>query len=746
MEPIIAPSKRGSGRSTKTRTSTPSAPEKPVAPKGQRVYFLDVPYEDRAIAQHFGARYFRGTGWAYIGTDVPADLLKYRPPRYSWGEWQERALRGEINALAPAPAPDPTTGTLTLRRDQLQDVKKILVARQAGAPEVLNASGLGAGKTAVTVAAIKRMAGIKNVLVICPLPVAAGWRMHLRDMGDGDMNWCIINYESTKKLLDAPPSALAAKKARTKNLQTVQKGTPKVQWDVVVIDESHYCFPQGTMIITEDGPREISDLVSDVRNDIPTPLVLSRASDGTLRYREIMGAFISPASPMVKVTHTLGDVVCTSDHPLYSTEHGYLSAHLLNPGDHLLATLLPDGSSGVTEVEVLAVEELPDTQEPTFNLSVDEDENYFASGVLAHNCSNPESQQTRAIDKIVNGPAHQPAFKINLSGTPGKDPSKMSYLHRGLYWADGQRPLPSITAERYIEWGQRHGLSIASGSYGNALSWVPESPTTGQRELTRMNQIIFSGEAPWGFRRVPDWPDQQRIVAPIELSPEETQAYNLDWREFQRVDKEIFRRLRSPQVSGKEIAALKAKGLAQQTRFRQKAGVIRAPGTAAFASEFVNKGYQVAISAEHLDVVDALREELERKNVPVAVFTGQNREVREAERVAYQRGEKKVIIFTPAEGFNLHAGEEAVGGNTAPRVTMVAQPRWSPGKALQIEGRGQRNGTTAPVYYLYAEGTVEEDVIKRCVDGMQSIGTINGDDTQPFEGIKEALGVHTVYA
>lgn len=653
---------------------------------------------------------------------------------------------GEITATTPAPDPDPDTGTFALRRDQLQDVKKVLLARQAGAPEVLNASGVGVGKTAVTISAIKRMAQVKNVLVVCPLAVAAGWRLHLRDMGDGDMNWCIINYEATKKLLEPPASAKTAKRTRTKNLHTVQKGTPKVQWDVVVVDESHYCFPGDTRISTEDGPMEIAELVAMHGSGTPLPHVLSQAADGSLRFREVTGVFISPASPLVRIRHAQGEVVCTEDHPLHSKEYGYVPASLLQEGDTLTTSTPGDGGKGVGASTVTSVEPIRQGPEPTFNLAVADDENYFANGVLAHNCSNPESQRTRAIDKIVAGPAHKPAFKINMSATAGKDPSKVSYLHRALFWKDGLKPLPHIDSERYSEWCESHRLSVGKDSFGNALKWDPDkNGSNPDRELETLHSILFEGDPPLAFRRMPDWPEQRRIPAPVELTWEEMEAYNADWKEFQQALAAIDRKMKST-TSGKTKSALRTKGRAEQTRYRQKAGQVRAPGTAAFAAEMVSKGHQVSISAEYLGTVNRLQEELDRLKVPTALFTGDNRDTREEERIAYQRGEKKVIIYTPTEGFNLHAGETAVGGNNVPRVTLVAEPRWSPGKALQAEGRGHRNGTDAPVYYTFASGTVEEGVIHRCIDGMRNIGKINGDDTTPFEGLKEALGVPVVFA
>ena len=136
-ESVIASRRRGTTkrssttrkRSTTTRRPASKTPEHPAPSKGERVFLLDVPYEERTVAQHFGARYFSSEGWAYTGTSLPRDLERYRPKRYSWQAWQERTLLGEITATAPAPDPDPDTGTFILRRDQLQDVKKVLLAR-----------------------------------------------------------------------------------------------------------------------------------------------------------------------------------------------------------------------------------------------------------------------------------------------------------------------------------------------------------------------------------------------------------------------------------------------------------------------------------------------------------------------------------------------------------------------------------------------------------------------------------------
>lgn len=480
----------------------------------------------------------------------------------------------------------------------------LLQAKREGLPEFLIGSNVGVGKTAVSVAAVKRMANVRNVLVICPLPVAAGWRTHLKEMGDGGKRWCVINYESTKRLLEPPAKAATAKRTRTKNLHTVREGKPRVQWDVVITDEAHWL-------------------------------------------------------------------------------------------------------------------------------------------------ANPESQRSRAIEKIIGNPAgSRSAFVIRLSATAGSNPAQLAYLHRGLSYRSGESVRKEITMAQYAEWCENRGIGVSVSRYGNSLSWGKANS-----DLTKMNMLIFRGEPCWAIRRLPDWPEQQRIPLPMDLEDDEREAYEAEWSEFQDTMKRIERdrkaradKTMTRSARARAEAQSRAKGLAAQTRYRQKAGQVRAPSTASFAREMIAKGRQVCISCEYLGTASRVQEELEAAGVEVAMFTGENPTTREEERLRFQRGEAKVIIFTTTEGTNFHAGEKAAGATDTPRVTIVAEPRWSPKKALQVEGRAQRDGVSAPCYYPFAVDTVEEKVIKTVIAGMRDTGQINGDDTRPFDGLAKVLKVPFVVA
>lgn len=573
----------GRKRAPAKKRAAPKIVPLPKAGPGERVFLLDVPYEMRQTAAWAGAKWNPTTKQhVFVGKELPEGLVPFAPEAYSWAAWQD----ANVNKNFPSepPAPDRSTGEFVLRDAQESDVSHIVAAHAAGAPEFMLANDVGTGKTAIAVAAVKRLPGVLNVLVVCPFSVKAVWRAHLQSMGDGGMRWCIQNYESSLKLLDPPTSALAAKKQATKNRNTAKSGTSLVNWDVVITDESHYL-------------------------------------------------------------------------------------------------------------------------------------------------ADPDSLRSRAMERLIGNPGG-PAFSLRMSATAGANPAKLSYLHRGFAYASGAPVKQSVTGEEYQAWAKTHGITVTPGQFGTGLAWNGKDS-----DLDTIHRLIFRTDPKWGVRTKANFPEQQRIPHPVALTPDQMVAYEVAWSEFQMALAQIETKRSVTGAKEAKIAWLKA-----MTRYRQKAGLLRAPGTADLIVEMLANGKQVAVACEYTGTVKTLVEHLGKKRITPALFTGNNRDTRESERVAYQRGDRKVILFTPAEGFSLHAGDTLAGGNDTPRVTIVAEPRWSPTKSLQIEGRGQRNGTEAPVWYPYAERTIEEKVIRKAIEGMRSTAIINGDSPEYLSEVAELLG------
>lgn len=576
------------------------APERPTAAPNERIWVLTVPYEERAVAQSHGARYITGYGWVFTGAELPRALSDWVPRRYSWDEWLADDLSGRA-PKGPQPAPTTDTGSITLRPDQEADAQLIQYARASGAPEFVLASDVGVGKTPTTIAAINAMARVQNVLVVCPHPQMAGWRDHLHRMGDGGKRWCIINYESTKKLLTIPAAAQSAKKQRTRNLRIARSGKSRVHWDVLVADE-------------------------------------------------------------------------------------------------------------------------------------------------AHACQNPEAQQTMVLDRLVDTSTERPTFALRLSATIGADPSKVSYLHRGLAWRTGRPVRSHITSDEYVAWCEEYGFQVSRDGFGNRLKWAPNGA-----DLKKMHTLLFKGAPAWGIRRRPAWGEAPRIPVPIEITPRERVAYETEWRAFATAMDELKKAREAASQPGataavkRAAAAAKDRGWAAQTRYQQKVGVIKASGNADFAKTLLDRDMQVAISCRFHGAVEAIQERMVSMGIQPAIFTGNNIETREDERLAFQRGEKRVIIFTTSSAINLHASDTGVqGASSAQRGMIIAEPRWSPDPALQVEGRCNRDGQIAPVFYGYAEGTIDERVITRSVEGMLNTKRMLGDSTDGLTDLAAALGVPTV--
>ena len=97
---------------------------------------------------------------------------------------------------------------------------------------------------------------------------------------------------------------------------------------------------------------------------------------------------------------------------------------------------------------------------------------------------------------------------------------------------------------------------------------------------------------------------------------------------------------------------------------------------------------------------------------------------REAERKAFQRGDKRVIIFTASESFDLH--ESAHDANGVPRIQVCAEPSWSPLQMRQKEGRTNRDGVNAPVLYMAAADTIDEKIIDSCMKGFVGMDRMMG--------------------
>lgn len=564
----------------------PASPPSPAIPEGQRLWVLDVPYTERGNASASGARWdsaIRRT--VFIGPELPHGLTPYASRPFSWERWCEddlNATTGEVPAL---------TGHLVPRGHQVEAVNAIMRAARAGARGFLLADDVGLGKTVSawqSVLALRTVRPVRRVLVASPLAVVPHWRRTIADIGAPGMRVCVINYDRLKTLLSVPDSAKTAKRKSTQNRRTAREGQSLVDWDVVILDESHL-----------------------------------------LRNRQ--------------------------------------------------------------------------------------------------------SQRSQAAFRMAGYTRSRDAgapFTLWLSATAGHDPTELSYLAPLLAQATGSR---ASALNDFGPWLQQQHFHVAHDPRFDKWTWT-EDPGERTADIARMRSLLFTRPTPLAMRRLPTdiagWPEVQRILLPVELSPPERALYEQAWTQFRR-EMHLARRGGDPKA-----------GMVARLRFRQKSSLLRIGGTADHARDLLNNGHQVAISCQFLETVDQIRDSLTSSGIPVAVMDGRDPQGREGQRLAFQAGRATVVLFTPVEGFSLHAGELLADGSratTAPRSLIVHDQRYSGIEQAQLDGRCHRDGQAALVYLAYGVDTVEQDVVQVLLRRMDGMKGMLGDETETIRQLQAAL-------
>lgn len=202
-----------------------------------RTYFLDIPFEQRGIRLNGVSYDAKLKKNVYKGDTFPEELEPYQSRDFSWLRWQEDNYNKSILPVKSIPY------KMSPKPHQKEAAIAIAKASKAGYRGFVEGDGTGIGKTissAFGVYGAMKVNNIKkaNVLVVCPKGAIEQWGNTFKALGIKNVRLCIINYEQTKNLLNAPSSAKTAKKQKTVNRQTATKGTPIVKWDYIIADES----------------------------------------------------------------------------------------------------------------------------------------------------------------------------------------------------------------------------------------------------------------------------------------------------------------------------------------------------------------------------------------------------------------------------------------------------------------------------------------------------------------------------
>jgi hypothetical protein len=327
-------------------------------------------------------------------------------------------------------------------------------------------------------------------------------------------------------------------------------------------------------------------------------------------------------------------------------------------------------------------------------------------------------------------------FMLWISATAGQNPLEMGYLAPLLSSRTGNK---AVDVDQYEKWCQALGISVRRSYFGKwewgcmdsgrnytegALKGKPiriPDPEQRKADCQIIHQLLFERKngALAALRRTPSdiqgWPEINRIILPYELSEDERATYNLAWSTFCQTTQGY-------QADNPKLA------LVEIMRFRQKASLIRAGGTVAQCLDLLANGHQVAISFEFIDSLNEVEKKLTAEGIVTARITGQHPELRESERLRYQRGEAPVVLFTVKEAVSFHQGQKECGGNDLPRSQIDHDIRWSAKVMSQIDGRSHRDGKFAQVYWMVAQETIEVKVAESLLHKIESMSNLLGDD------------------
>lgn len=335
----------------------------------------------------------------------------------------------------------------------------------------------------------------------------------------------------------------------------------------------------------------------------------------------------------------------------------------------------------------------------------------------AHKMKNPTSQQSR----ISNTLAKHAKFIIKLTATPGKDPSQLHYMWRGLSWVT-QDPIKVIDEnnfDEYVKWCHNNDIhGIVEAPFGNGIKWDGE-----KEDLINMEKILYGKKdgIAWSTRRKSGLEIVRQPLL-VDLSAKDREMYD---KIVEDVKAEIMENISK---NRKDLS----KGLAAMMALRQKTGLLKVKSVVEYTKYAINDlEEQVVISSFFHNTTDALAKYLDDENIKYVIIDGTiSIDEKEKRRLQFQQGEVPVIITSVKEGISLHANEESSNATSNPRRLIFADTQWSPGNHLQIEGRISRNNQAGSVTIPYLSDTIDEKMTTTLLTGLASQSIIQGDNQE----------------
>lgn len=144
------------------------------------------------------------------------------------------------------------------------------------------------------------------------------------------------------------------------------------------------CLVGETMIVTDRGITRLDKLCESNHH----VKVLSYSKKGVCEFKPIVACRKLEDRSVLKVSLSRGsDIICTPDHRIFIDDRGYVEAKDIKIGDKVLSVYRTTSTKYQTVQSVFVTGiELLHEQMDVYDIQVGHNHNFFANGILVHNC------------------------------------------------------------------------------------------------------------------------------------------------------------------------------------------------------------------------------------------------------------------------------------------------------------------------------------------------------------------------
>lgn len=261
------------------------------------------------------------------------------------------------------------------------------------------------------------------------------------------------------------------------------------------------CLAHDVVITTNKGGIPIGEIV-----DACLPVRIAGWNGTEIVLQDIEAYEINPGSELVEVEHEHGTIAATDDHPVWIYGKGYIGIQHVKPGDKVIQCTSDKFPPGLDYSTVRTVKRTGRIPDQTYNLRVAPHHNYFANGILVHNCDDPNSIKDAESDKVrdstnmwysevlpsrLNSPKTSAIITIQQR-THEEDVSGL-ILSRNLGYEHLMIPMRYDSSRRYVScigWTDPRGLDengCETDENDGSLAW-PEM--YGEKETEKLESAI----------------------------------------------------------------------------------------------------------------------------------------------------------------------------------------------------------------------------------------------------------------